>query len=81
MLVVSYPCEFGTVGTHQTTEPDIPGDRILFRVIFSSGKLRSFTLAGTLHWVGNQRLITGVGSNPKFLYWRPDVIILELQLY
>ena len=32
---------------------------------------------GTLHWAGNQRLVTGVGSNPKFVtfrYWRTDVI-------
>ena len=29
--------------------------------------LRSFTLAGTLHWAGNERIITGVVSNPKFV--------------
>ena len=39
--------------------------------------LRSFTFTGTLHWTGDRRLVTGVGSNPKlvtFIYWRTDFI-------
>ena len=31
-------------------------------------QIRSFTLTSTLiNWAGNQRLIAGVGSNPKFV--------------
>ena len=36
--------------------------RIQHRVIFS---FEVITFTGTLHWTGNRRLITGVGSNPK----------------
>ena len=41
--------------------------RIPLHVYFSYGKPRSFTFKCTLHWAGNRRLITGVGSNPTFV--------------
>ena len=30
-------------------------------------KVLSFTLTGTLHWTGNRRLITGMGSNLRLV--------------
>ena len=33
--------------------------------------LRLFTFTGALHWTGNRRLITGVGSNPKLVVTFP----------
>ena len=43
-------------------------------------QIRSFTLTGTLHWSGNQTLLTGVGSNPKFYIGEPmSFVILQLK--
>ena len=55
MFIESNPCECGTVVTHWTTDLKIPPgrSRIQPRVNFSFGRLKLFTLTGTLHWAGN----------------------------
>ena len=69
MLTGVNPSECGTVVTRRTTDVRVFTGRSSNPTYHELTFLltRPITLTGTLHWTGNRRLITGVGSNPKFV--------------
>ena len=67
--------------TRRTTDVKVPFGRSSNPIPrhFVFWQIRSFTLPGTLNWAGNQRLITGVSSNKKFVTFSLlSFVILEL---